>query len=90
MVQAVTEVLSNTSCYASAPCHAFTAVSLVAFSRWGSTADANFGMPSPHKLKGFFHKDNEKRDQEKSNDAQVDAKADADSAHPVGFTELFR
>lgn len=53
------------------------------------TADANFGMPSPHKLKGFFHKDNEKRYQEKPNDAQVDAKS-ADAAHPVGFTELFR
>lgn len=56
------------------------------------TADANFGMPSPHKLQGFFHKDNEKRYQEKPNGAQVDAakSADADSAHPVGFTELFR
>ncbi|KAL4079012.1 hypothetical protein J3A83DRAFT_1004328 [Scleroderma citrinum] len=52
-----------------------------------STTDPN---PSPSKPKESFQKDNEKRDQEKPSDTEVDAILAEDSVPPVGFAQLFR
>ena len=51
---------------------------------------ANSVQSALHRFMGVFHKHNEEHDLEKPSHAQVDAMPAVDSAHPVGFTELFR
>ncbi|KAL4062317.1 P-loop containing nucleoside triphosphate hydrolase protein [Scleroderma yunnanense] len=55
-----------------------------------SAADADSNKVAPKKSMRFFRKRSEKRDPEKSNDVQVDARSAEETAPPVGFLELFR
>ncbi|KIM55448.1 hypothetical protein SCLCIDRAFT_30386 [Scleroderma citrinum Foug A] len=55
-----------------------------------ATVDTTSDKPSSHKFKAFFHKDNEKHEEEKPNVVQVDAQSVEDYFQPVGFTQLFQ
>ena len=55
-----------------------------------ATVDTTSDKPSSHKFNAFFHKDNEKHEEEKPNVVQVDAQSVEDYFQPVGFTQLFQ